>query len=173
MGLTLLTGGVRAGKSRLAAEMAGSSEEAVHVLATAEARDDEMRERIAKHRAERPPDWKVIEAPLEMGPAIDLVPEEGCLIIDCLTLWVSNLIEAEDEDARILARAVEVGEQVAARPGRTIAVTNEVGWGIVPLDPLARRYRDLLGEVNSLWAARAERSFLVVAGRALELKEPV
>lgn len=169
MALTFLTGGARAGKSRLAAALAERAPGDVYLLVTAEARDEEMEQRIAKHRAERAPDWKVIEEPVELEGSIDPVPGEACLVIDCLTLWVSNLLEARHDDEEILSRASRAARSAAFRPGATIAVSNEVGSGIVPMDPVGRRYRDLLGEVNSLWVQEADRSFLVVAGRALEL----
>jgi len=170
MPLTLLLGGARSGKSRLASELAGRSEcGEIVVVATAEARDDEMAERIRRHQEARPPEWKTIEEPIEVGDALAGVPTDTCVLLDCLTLWVSNLLERDLTDEEIEKNAADAARIASSRAGPTIAVTNEVGSGIVPANALARRYADALGRVNSIWAAEAERSFLVVAGRLLPL----
>jgi adenosylcobinamide kinase / adenosylcobinamide-phosphate guanylyltransferase len=172
MSLVLLTGGARSGKSRLAAEMAGAGSGPVTVIATGEARDDEMAERIRMHRAMRPPDWATIEEPLDLEAALAAVPDDALVIVDCVTLWISNLIEKGFGDDEVEGRSRSAASVAAARANDTIVVTNEVGSGIVPNNALARRYRDLLGNVNSIWAARADRVALVVAGRILELSDP-
>jgi adenosylcobinamide kinase / adenosylcobinamide-phosphate guanylyltransferase len=172
MGLTMLLGPARSGKSRTAVRMARAWEGPVVVVATAEARDREMAERIARHRAERPASWETLEEPIELEEAIRSVPSDAAAIVDCLTLWVSNLTEVGLDEAAIERRAEAAATAAAGRPGPTIAVSNEVGWGIVPVDPGVRRYRDRLGIVNQLWAAASERTLLVVAGRVLDLAGP-
>jgi adenosyl cobinamide kinase/adenosyl cobinamide phosphate guanylyltransferase len=158
MPLTLLIGGARSGKSSLALRLA---EGEVVFIAPAEAGDAELAERIDAHRAERPESWQTVEAPIDLAGALRDAPPDACVIVDCLTLWVSNTMDEE--------RAREAASLAASRPGRTIAVTNEVGLGIVPANELARSYRDLLGRVNAIWADAADRVLLVVAGRTLEL----
>jgi adenosyl cobinamide kinase/adenosyl cobinamide phosphate guanylyltransferase len=158
MPLTLLIGGARSGKSSLALRLA---EGEVVFIATAEAGDAEMAERIDAHRAERPASWQTVEAPIDLAGALRDAPPDACVIVDCLTLWVANTMDEE--------RAREAAALAASRPGRTIVVTNEVGLGIVPANDLARAYRDLLGRVNAIWAEAADRVLLVVAGRTLEL----
>jgi adenosylcobinamide kinase / adenosylcobinamide-phosphate guanylyltransferase len=169
MALVLLTGGARSGKSALALRLASEQGAPVVFLATAQPGDEEMEARIARHRRERPGSWRTIEEPLLLREAIEGVDDDHCLIVDCLTLWTANALErfgAEDAESRAAAAAVAA----VARPGTTIAVTNEVGLGLVPDSPLGRSYRDLLGRVNAIWAAAAERAFLLVAGRALDLE---
>jgi adenosyl cobinamide kinase/adenosyl cobinamide phosphate guanylyltransferase len=172
MGLVVLLGGARSGKSRLAVRLASAWGGPVVVIATAEARDEEMAERIRRHRAERPPEWETVEEPVNLEGALAGVPEDAGVLLDCLTLWVSNLIERCLSDADIEDRARKAAELAASRRAETVAVTNEVGSGIVPASPLARRYTDILGRVNAIWAEAAERAALVVAGRAVRLSDP-
>ena len=168
--LTLLLGGARSGKSALALQLASSNAAPVIFLATGEASDDEMAERIALHRSQRPAAWGTVEEPVEVAKAFRDIADGTTLVIDCLTLWVANLLAAGYDDDAALAAAGAVAAQCADRPGRVIVVSNEVGSGIVPTDSsLSRRYRDLLGQVNMVFAARAEDAFLVVAGRVLPL----
>ncbi len=171
MGLVLLLGGARSGKSDLAVRIATEQPAPVTLIATAEAGDSEMRSRIARHRAQRPANWKILEAPLQLEAAVLAVPPGDCLLIDCLTLWAANLLREHDEGA-IQALTERAARAVADRRGRTLVVSNEVGLGIVPDNPLARRYRDILGRVNTTFAAASERAYLLVAGRLLAL-EPV
>jgi adenosylcobinamide kinase / adenosylcobinamide-phosphate guanylyltransferase len=167
MSLTLLLGGARSGKSTLALRRAAASGRPVVFVATAEAGDAEMAERIARHRDERDPAWETVEAPLDLAGALTRPADEACLIVDCLTLWVANrLEEGESELARLAAEAAALA---AAREGPTIAVSNEVGMGVVPATPVGRRYRDVLGRVNAIWADAAGEAALVVAGRPLWL----
>lgn len=170
MTLVLLLGGARSGKSELAVRIAGAQPAPVTLIATAEAGDPEMEERIDRHRAERPADWTVLEVPLDLRGATIAAPPADCLLIDCLTLWTANLLTDHDEDA-IRALATDAAHAAAARPGLALAVSNEVGLGIVPDNALARRYRDLLGRVNAIWAAEAERAYLLIAGRLLPLND--
>jgi len=166
MSLVLLLGGARSGKSALAVRLAGAR---ATMIATATPGDEEMAERIRRHRAERPEGWSTVEEPLRLGEALGPVLPGEAVVIDCLTLWVANLIEAGRTDDEVLAGSSLVATAAAARPGLTVAVSNEVGLGVVPATPLGRRYRDLLGAVNTDWAERADRALLLVAGRALEL----
>ncbi len=165
MTLVVYVGGARSGKSWLALQRAHETAAPVVFIATGEAGDDEMAERIERHRAERPGDWRTVEEPLELAAALDRVPDDTTAIVDCLSLWVANLGDAEDVEARSAAAA----RVAAARRGLTIAVTNEVGLGIVPDNALARSYRDTLGRVNAEWAALADEAYFVVAGRPLRL----
>ncbi len=167
MSLVVVLGGARSGKSALALELAGGRGT---FLATATAGDDEMAARIERHRAERPGAWTTVEEPVALGAALGSVAADEPVVLDCLSLWVSNLIEEGRDDAVIEAEARAVAHAAAARPGLTVAVSNEVGSGVVPATPVGRRYRDVLGRVNAVWAAEAERALLVVAGRTVELQ---
>jgi adenosylcobinamide kinase / adenosylcobinamide-phosphate guanylyltransferase len=169
MTLTLLLGGARSGKSTLALRRAKAHGGPVVFVATAEARDAEMGERIARHRAERDPDWGTAEAPLDLAGALAAAPGDACVIVECLTLWVANLLERGDGEPQVVELAAEAATLAARRPGPTIAVSNEVGMGVVPASALGRRYRDVLGRVNAVWAERAGAAALVVAGRPLWL----
>lgn len=170
MALHVLTGGARSGKSSLAVRAAAESGLAVVFVATAEARDAEFEQRIARHRAERPPNWQLIEESFELELALRAAPADACVIVDCLSLWVANLLERGLAGDAILGAARRSAAWAAGREAPTIAVTNEVGLGIVPDNPLARSYRDLLGRVNAAWVAVADEAALVVAGRTLALE---
>ena len=154
MSLVVYVGGARSGKSRLAVERARAEGRPVTFIATGEAGDEEMAERIGRHKTERPVGWRTIEEPVEVGRALASVPAGDTVVVDCLSLWVANGGD---------------GDVPQARAGLTIAVTNEVGLGIVPDNALARAYRDELGRVNAAWVDAADEAYLVVAGRALRL----
>jgi adenosylcobinamide kinase/adenosylcobinamide-phosphate guanylyltransferase len=173
MALTLLLGGARSGKSALAAGLAGRWDGPVTVVVTGEARDGEMAERIRRHRAERPSTWRTVESPRELEAALAGAPADAFVLLDCLTLWVSNLMEDGLTDEQVRRRARSAAAVAAARAAPTVAVSNEVGAGIVPADALSRRYRDLLGQVNAAWAAAAGEALLLVAGRAVALSDPL
>lgn len=174
MPMTVLLGGAASGKSRTAAALAAGSGRPVTVLATAEALDEEMAERIVRHRAERPAAWTVIEEPIALTGAIERTAVDDTLIVDCLTLWVSNMLaDGATSDDDVLAAAAAAAKACAARRAPTIVVSNEVGAGIVPMHPLARRYRDLLGRVNAAFAGMAGTVALMVAGRAVTLSDPL
>jgi adenosylcobinamide kinase/adenosylcobinamide-phosphate guanylyltransferase len=168
--LTVLLGGARSGKSARAIQLAQEWAGAVTVIATGEAGDEEMAERIRLHRAARPSSWTTIEEPLELAGAIERVPRESALIVDCLSLWVANRLGRDDGDAAIETEGEAAAAIAAARDALTVAVSNEVGLGVVPATPLGRRYRDVLGRVNAAWAAAAADAVLVVAGRTLPLR---
>lgn len=160
----LVTGGARAGKSRFALAEAERVPGPVDFLATAEAHDDDMAARIANHRAERGPRYRTTEAPRELPLAIDNVGNGGAVVVDCLTMWIANLVLHPDEAARVGTRIDGLCAALARQPRPVLVVTNEVGMGIVPADPLSRRYRDELGRCNQRVAAIAERVSLLVAG---------
>ncbi|HVR31829.1 MAG TPA: bifunctional adenosylcobinamide kinase/adenosylcobinamide-phosphate guanylyltransferase [Acidimicrobiia bacterium] len=170
MPYVMLTGGARSGKSAAAERRALAAHVPVTVIATAEAGDDEMAARIARHRSTRPPAWHTVEEPVDLCGAVHGVDTTRFVLIDCLTLWLANVIERSDE--AVVAEAATLADLLADRPGDGVVVTNEVGDGIVPADPDTRRYRDLLGRVNGQLAARADEAFLVVAGRFVPLQEP-
>jgi adenosylcobinamide kinase/adenosylcobinamide-phosphate guanylyltransferase len=164
--LVLLLGGARSGKSSLAVRLAEREGAPVVFVATGEAGDEEMAARIEQHRAERPATWRTVEEPVELERALVEVPPGTTAIVDCLSLWVANVFESHPVEAL----AESAARSAAAREGLTIAVSNEVGLGIVPDNALARRYRDVLGRVNATWAALADEVYLVVAGRRLRLE---
>lgn len=174
-GLTLVTGGARAGKSRYAMSLM-QPEQPVTYIATAQAFDADMRGRIARHQAERPPGWRTFETPIELAGAVLQAPPGDRLIIDCLTLWVSNLLLRAPngtEGGEPWYPATEVSELIDALRTRrppVVVVTNEVGLGIVPPTPLGRAYRDALGWVNQQLAEAAARVLFVVAGIPMVVK---
>ncbi|GAA5535060.1 bifunctional adenosylcobinamide kinase/adenosylcobinamide-phosphate guanylyltransferase [Deinococcus aluminii] len=168
-GLLYVTGGARSGKSTFAERRAAVSGQGVTYVATAQAFDAEMAARIARHRADRPPGWVTVEEPLNVPAAVQAAPTPTVLL-DCLSLWVSNLLLADEPDEAVLARADALLAAARARPGLTVLVTNEVGFGIVPDNALARRYRDLLGWVNQRAAAASDEAWLLVSGLPLQLK---
>ena len=170
--LVVLVGGARAGKSALAADLARPWAGPVVFIATAEAGDEEMRSRIERHRAERPAGWTAVEEPLQLRDALVGLDDGTLAVLDCLTLWVANLLERGDSEQEILAEAVAVAAVARARAAPVLVVTNEVGLGIVPATPSGRAYRDLLGRVNSTFVEQADRAALVVAGRLLQLDPP-
>lgn len=164
MSLTLVLGGARSGKSALAVKLASEWEGPVTFIATGEAGDDEMAERIRRHREDRPRDWTTLEEPVELASALESAPPDAAVVVDCLSLWVANVFD-DDVEARN-ERAVAAAKTRA----RTIVVSNEVGLGVVPVSELGRRYRDVLGRVNAQWAAAADEALFVVAGKTLRLQ---
>ena len=167
MSLVFLIGGARSGKSSLAVRLAAESGASVVFIATGEPRDAEMAERVDRHRAERPTEWETIEEPVALRGALEATPRESCVVVDCLSLWVANLLE--DGAGEIEEEARTAVAVAAARAASTIAVTNEVGLGVVPATPLGRAYRDVLGRVNAIWADAADEAYFVIAGKALRL----
>jgi adenosylcobinamide kinase / adenosylcobinamide-phosphate guanylyltransferase len=167
--LTMILGGARAGKSSLAERLALAQLAPVTVIATAQASDDDMRARIARHQADRPTGWSTIEEPIALADALAGVAATVCVVIDCLTLWTSNLMAEGRPPADIEAEAAGVAALASSRTGATIVVSNEVGMGVHPETGLGMRYRDVLGRVNASWVRAADRAVLVVAGRVVDL----
>lgn len=172
--LTLVLGGTRSGKSEIAERLAARSGRPVVYLATGQARDAEMVERIARHQARRDPSWRTVEEPLDLAAAVRgyLYPGD-CLLLDSLGTWASNLLLAEAEgmpEERALMVIDELLTVLAAGDYNAILVSDEVGLGVVPPTPLGRAFRDLLGQVNQRIATRADRALLVVAGLPVDLK---
>jgi adenosylcobinamide kinase/adenosylcobinamide-phosphate guanylyltransferase len=178
----LILGGARSGKSLLAEKRAAESGLRVLYLATAEARDGEMARRIAHHRERRPAEWGCAEETLHLAAKLqELAAPDTCVLVDCLTLWLSNLLFAGQA-----ARQAEAGEPVSCPlfdnetaaliellpqlPGRIILVSNEVGWGIVPMHPISRLFADEQGRLNQQVAAACDQVTLVAAGLPLSLK---
>jgi adenosylcobinamide kinase / adenosylcobinamide-phosphate guanylyltransferase len=163
-------GGARSGKSRHAEALVEADGRAPLYLATAEALDDEMRDRIRRHRDRRGPRWETIETPLDLATALRRhATEQRVVLVDCLTLWLSNVMTA----GRPVGREVEILLEATARlAAPVVCVANEVGLGIVPETPLGRAFRDEAGRLNQRVAALADRVVLVVAGLPLTIKDP-
>ena len=172
MAMTVLIGGARSGKSALAVAIAAKWGGPVTFIATAEARDDEMAARIAQHRETRDPAWTTVEEPIEIGEAISSVPPGHLIVLDCLTLWASNLLDRELDALDGERRARDASSELGRWNAPAIVVTNEVGSGIVPDNAAARAYRDLLGSINTIFANDARHVLFVAAGRVLSMKRP-
>jgi len=164
--LSFVIGGARSGKSRYAESLIAALPAPWAYIATAEALDNEMAERIAAHRARRGPDWRTIEAPRDLAAGL-ATHAKMPVLVDCLTLWLSNLMLAQADIESEMAR---LEEALAASGAPVVLVANEVGSGIVPDHPLGRRFRDLHGVLNQRIAARADRVVLMVAGLPLAVK---
>ena len=179
---TLVLGGARSGKSAYAEKLAESSGKTVIYIATAQARDDEMAARIDQHRQQRPATWTTVEEPLALGAAmLAHATPQSLLLIDCLTVWLSNLLFADGLDfpeiGRITAPPSFLGqrplflEALIQVPGDVVLVSNEVGMGIIPQGAITRWYVDEAGRLNQTVAAQCERAVLVAAGLPLILKD--
>lgn len=165
--LALVVGGARSGKSGLAERLVTATARPRRYIATAEAWDDEMRDRIARHRADRGADWITVEAPLDLCAALAEAQPDEAVLIDCATLWLTNhLLADHDLDAETTALLTAL----AACPTPVTIVSNEVGWGIVPENALARRFRDAQGRLNQRIAAEAGLVIGVMAGLPMVLK---
>lgn len=173
--LILILGGARAGKSDLAQALARDRGERVLFVATAEAGDEDMAHRIAAHQRQRPAHWSLLEEPLNVAEALARRGGQyNVVLLDCLTLWVSNVLSQHagepDIESRILAMAEDLLLRYREDSSTWIVVSNEVGLGVVPATPLGRVFRDALGRVNRLVASHADHVYLTVAGVALDLK---
>jgi adenosylcobinamide kinase/adenosylcobinamide-phosphate guanylyltransferase len=175
-GLTLILGGARSGKSSFAEQVARESGKTVTLIATATAGDEEMAERIRKHRASRPAEWQTLELPLNLGRKL-VIPLAEIVIVDCITLLVTNVLLSLPEDMpgeTVLQKVqVEIDELIAAQArlgGQWLLVSNEVGLGLVPPYPLGRVYRDALGWANQALARAAGRVIFMVAGIPMVIK---
>lgn len=182
--LTLILGGARSGKSDLAERLALASGRDVVIIATMDPRDDEMRLRVEQHRAGRPATWRTVEEQHDVVGAIEAHASRGdFVIVDCMTLWISNLLigrlgdgdaASPEATAAVVEHAVDQARALAGRAaafdGDVVVVSNEVGGGVVPAYQLGRAFRDALGGANRAVAERADRVYWVVAGLALELR---
>ena len=170
MAITLVLGGARSGKStyaqKQAEQAAAKTGRPPLMIATAEAFDDEMRHRIDRHRDERGDGWRTLEAPLDLAAAVRDLTAEDIVVVDCLTLWLSNqMLGDHDVDAAI----EELAQAFSACPATAWVVSNEVGWSLVPENALGRRFRDDAGRLNQRIAAVADKACLIVAGMRLDL----
>lgn len=168
--LQLILGGARSGKSRLAETLATDSALCVIYIATSQPLDGEMSARVAHHRERRPAEWTLIEEPIELARVLrENASPNHCLLVDCLTLWLTNLLMLEDPD-RLKQERETLLQTLATLPGEIIFVSNETGMGVVPLGELTRRYVDEAGWLHQALAERCQRVVLTVAGLPLTLK---
>lgn len=168
--LELILGGARSGKSRLAEKLAVESALEVVYIATSQPLDGEMNARVAEHRARRPDCWGLVEEPVELARVLREQAGEGrCLLVDCLTLWLTNLLMLDDS-ARLQAEREALLDCLAELPGHVLLVSNETGLGVVPLGELTRRYVDEAGWLHQALAERSERVVFTVAGLPMVLK---
>lgn len=165
--LTFLLGGARSGKSRHAEKLATALPAPWTYIATAQAYDDEMAERIALHRARRGEGWSTVDAPLDLADALRSAPDGRPVLVDCLTLWLSNHMLAGHDPGALSA---ELDDVLSAPRGPWFVVSNEVGLGIVPDNALGRRFRDVQGRLNQSVAAVADRVLFMVAGIPMQVK---
>lgn len=165
--LAVVVGGARSGKSGLAERLVTASGRPRRYIATAQAWDDEMRDRIARHRADRGPAWHTVEAPMDLAAALSQARAEEAVLVDCATLWLSNHLLAEHDLGAETDRLIAA---LSACPAPVVVVTNEVGMGIVPDNALARAFRDAQGRLNQRLAAEAGLAIGVMAGLPVMLK---
>ena len=169
--ITLVLGGARCGKSAFALSSAGKKKGEKYFFATAEGRDAEMNERIIRHQAARPAYWKTVETPLDLVGALHKENRrDAVVVIDCLTLWLSNLLEKRKKEPFILAKIDQLSEALSNFSGEAWLVSNEVGLGVVPDTPLGREFRDLAGTMNQQIAKIANEVYWVSAGLSQRLK---
>lgn len=169
---TLVLGGIRSGKTGLAEAQAAALPQSVVYVATATAGDDEMVRRISRHQAIRPQAWGLVEEPLNLAKVLQEHGQQSpapCLLIDCMSLWLSNLLHASDEQLQMQKNAFL--EQIEAYPGPLVIVSNETGLGTIAMDPLTRKFCDELGWLNQALALRCQRVVMAVAGLPLVLKD--
>ncbi len=172
IGKMLVLGGVRSGKSRYAEELARGQARAVTLIATAEARDEEMAARIEAHRHHRDVRWRVIEEPLALAATLRAtISPESLVIVDCLTVWLSNLLGGQDADAA-RRETQALLDTLSSLTGDCILISNEVGFGIIPANALARRFGDEAGVLHQRIARQCDRVVLMVAGVPLTVKDP-
>lgn len=157
----MILGGAASGKSEYAERLTDAAGKAKHYLATSQPLDDEMRAKVARHRARRDAGWTTHEAPLELGPVLSALGADSICLLDCATFWLSNHMMADSDLAAAQDRLLS---DITNCPAEVIVVTNEVGQGIVPADALSRRFREAQGRLNIALAARAETVVQVVAG---------
>jgi len=167
----LVTGGARCGKSRLAEELAAGFGSQLAYIATATSGDCEMAERISRHKDRRGPEWQTLEEPLDLGGVI--VGHDGyfsAMLVDCVTLWLTNLLLRYEESSRVLSEVKQFASMFKELKTPLVLVSGEVGMGIVPENELARIFRDLAGEANQIIAAAADEVYVSIAGIPLKIK---
>ncbi|MDM8348825.1 bifunctional adenosylcobinamide kinase/adenosylcobinamide-phosphate guanylyltransferase [Pseudomonas sp. sp1636] len=168
--IELIFGGARSGKSRLAEKLADESGLAVTYIATGQALDAEMSARIEQHQQRRPAHWGLLEEPLQLARVLrEQAAPDKCLLVDCLTLWLSNLLLLDDQ-ARLEAERDALLACLGTLPGRILLVSNETGLGVVPLGELSRRYVDQAGWLHQALAERCQRVIFTLAGLPMLLK---
>ena len=176
--LILITGGARSGKSIFAEKMAQQMGSQIAYIATAQALDKEMKERIHLHRQSRPEHWKTYEVPYQIAPTIAKIESDfQIILIDCLTLFISNLLMKQEEHSynsqlceQLLSHVQDTLEEITKCKATVIIVTNEVGAGLVPDNPMGRFFRDVVGKANQLIAASADQVYLLVSGIPVRIK---
>lgn len=169
--IVYICGGARSGKSSFALKLAKEDKGRVTFIATGEPKDEEMKERIACHRLARPKAWITFEEPVELTRLIEKIGKgRRTIVIDCLTLWVSNLLLKKTPTEKIAKKAAELAGALKKMKGRAIVVTNEVGLGIVPANKLARDFRDIAGRVNQLIASECDEAYFMISGIATKIK---
>jgi len=169
--LTFITGGARSGKSSFAEKLAVKSAKDRLYIATMQGLDEEMKERIKRHKKQRGESWRTIEEPLDLLPCLKKENKnETVILIDCLTLWVTNRMLNGEKEVEILKAAENIAKFCAGAKAKVIVVSNEVGMGLVPDNKLGRDFRDIQGRVNRIFAERAAKVFFMVSGIPLEAK---
>ena len=165
-------GGCRSGKSSIALEMADSLDFQEKIfIATCQPLDGEMEDRVARHQADRGPEWKTVEEPLRLSDAVNNNAKPGnVILVDCLTLWISNLVLADNSQDQIAEQAGNLARVIEEAPCPVILVSNEVGAGIVPENALSRRFRDAAGKVNQIMGKACDQVLWVVAGIPVAIK---
>lgn len=168
--LILVGGGMRSGKSRFALELADTLGERRAFCATARMTDDEMRERILRHQAERGDRYTTIECPLDLPDAVKTTTPLDVMVVDCLTFWIANLLDVEPDNQKILERVDQLVLAIAAQPATVIVVSNEVGMGLVAMSPVARRFQDLTGWAHQRLASAAAEVYVAILGCIMRLR---
>ena len=169
--VVFITGAARSGKSKLAVEMGKKSLKQIVFLASCAPLDDEMKNRVVKHKQARPKDWTTIEEPINAADVFRKAKADELVIFDCLTLWISNIMLKFDKQKLINEKIEELLLILQQAKAEVIIVSNEVGWGIVPENKLARQFRDIVGLTHQKLAGLSDEVFLVTAGIAQKLKE--
>ncbi len=174
MPLKFVTGGASSGKTKFALSLLKESQDVTYI-ATGLPIDEEMRNRIEKHKSERPPAWETVEEPVDIKKVLtdmEKSKKNRDVIIDCLTFWVSNLIYMKEySDETIMIEAKELAEKCRRYKNEVVVVTNELGMSIIPENRDARRFRKISGEVNQIFAAKSREAYLVVSGIGIKIKE--